>query len=103
MRPRDNEQKPRRRLEWVLTAMGYQATADKDGVGASCQRAQLTRRVGHPHIVLDGERNAGGDGGIGYDARKVLKGTMAHHLIPTNRRHSQNIGHPVGVPWRKHR
>ena len=96
VRPRYNGQTRRSRLEWVVSAMGYKAPADKDGIGASRQRAQLTRRVDHQHMVLDGERDA--DGG----ARTVLKGAMAQHVTPTYRRHSQNIRHPVGVLWRKH-
>ena len=35
-----------------MTAMGYQATADKDGIDASRQRAQLTQRLDYQHIVL---------------------------------------------------
>ena len=51
VRPRYNGQTRRSRLEWVVSAMGYKAPADKDGIGASRQRAQLTRRVDHQHMV----------------------------------------------------
>ena len=102
LRPRHNGQTRRSRLEWVVSAMGYKATADKDGIGASRQRAELTRRVDHQHMVLDGERDADGGARVQFGARTVLKGAMAQHVTPTYRRHSQNIRHPAGVPWRKH-
>ena len=76
--------------------MGYQATTYKDGIGAFRQRAQLTQRVDHQHIVLDSERDAGGGACIRFGARTVLKGTMAHQVVQTYRRHSQDIRHPVG-------
>ena len=82
--------------------MRYEATADKDGISTSGERAQPTQRVDHQHIVLKGERDAGGATCIPSSARIGLEGAMTRHLILVHRGHSHNTRHPVGVSRRKH-
>ena len=86
-----------------MTAMGYQATADKDGISTSRERAEVTQRVDHQHIVLVSERGAHGAlPCVICVALAAQTGAMAHHLILTHRGHTQNTGYPVGVTGRKH-